>query len=212
MNKYKINNTIAAILLIASFFVSWQSLLLVIVLLFAFCEIDERINNLTINIVSFTIGIKLIELAWDVIYKTYELIPTVINKLVNVVNHYLSEPIYLGKFQAYVLDPIGELFSIGNDVVSLLIVVATFFFITSLLFAKNKKIPIIGNFLAKYIGSVLNFIAQFNANVNMTQNNNINVQPDMNTQPNINTQPNMEMPNINNQVQQNINNQNNMMN
>ena len=200
MNKCKINNTIAAILLIASFFVGWQTLLLVVVLLFAFCEIDERINNLTTSIVSFAIGIKLIELAWNVIYKTYELIPTVINKIVNILNHYLTEPIYLGKFQAYVLDPIGEIFSIGNDVISLLIIVATFFFITSLLFAKNKKTPIIGNFLAKYIGGVLNYIAQFNTNVGMTPNNNMN------------TQPNMEMPNMNNQVQQSINNQNNMMN
>ena len=197
MNKYKINDTVVAILLIASYFVGWQTMLLVGVLLFAFCDIGENLKNLAIRLLSFCVGIKLFDLAWSIIYKLVNLIPSILNKLIAIFNNYLDKPIEIDKFKQYILDPITGLMSIADDVVGLLIIVATFYFIASLLLGKNKKTPIIDKYISTYIEKALSFVSQFNVN---------NVQSNVNNQPNMNNiqqnniqQSNVQMPNINNQ-------------
>ena len=84
MNKYKINYGLAAALLIAAFLVGWQTLLIVAALLFIFCEMQERVKNLAVDLVTFGIGLEIVKMFWEVIYKAVNMIPTVIDKLIGI--------------------------------------------------------------------------------------------------------------------------------
>lgn len=165
MNKYKINYTIAAILLLASFFAGWQTMIIVGALLFVFCEMGENLKNLAVNLISFSIGIKLVELLWGIIYNASVLIPKIIEKFIGIINNYLSSynQISLGKINLYVFDPIMKIFDIGNNIFDYLVLVASFVFITSLFVGANKKGFIIGGYITKYVNKVLNYVFQFSA-------------------------------------------------
>lgn len=202
MNKYKINYTIAAILLVASFFAGWQTMLIVGALLFIFCEVGDKLKDLSVNLISFSIGIKLVEILWGIIYKASSLIPSILEKLTGIINYYLDSynKISLTKLKLYVINPIKDLFDIGNDIFGYLITIASFVFITSLLIGKNKKGFVVGNYISGYVDKILNYISEFNTNEYTSQpvsNQTKQVVPNINTNNQI----------LNNQVQnQNINN------
>ena len=48
MNKLKINNGLAAIILLASLFAGWQTLLLAVILMLIFCEVNDKVRNLMV--------------------------------------------------------------------------------------------------------------------------------------------------------------------
>ena len=169
MNKYKINYGLAAALLIAAFLVGWQTLLIVAALLFVFCEMQERVKNLAVDLVTFGIGLEIIKLFWEVIYKAVNMVPTVIDKLIGIINSYLdfSSQIDITKFKLYFLHPVTEVFSIANDVFTVLILLATLTYITSLLLGRKKETFFIGKYISQYVNKVLSYISSFNvANVN----------------------------------------------
>lgn len=202
MNKYKINYTIAAILLVASFFAGWQTMLIVGALLFIFCEVGDKLKDLSVNLISFSIGIKLVEILWGIIYKASSLIPNILEKLIGIINYYLDSynSISLTKLKLYVINPILDLFDIGNDIFGYLITIASFVFITSLLIGKNKKGFVVGNYISGYVNKVLNYISQFSVNENVSQ-------PASNVTKQVVSNINTNNQTLNNQVQnQNINN------
>lgn len=210
MSKYKINYGLAAILLIASFFGGWQTMLIVSALLFIFCEIKDNLKDLAINLVSFSIGIQLVKIFWSIIYKASILIPSVLEKLVGVINYYLdySNKISLDKFNTYVVSPITDLFDIGDSIFGYLIIIAEFVFITSLLIGKNRKGLVVGSYISKYVDKILNFIFNFNVSQNIpqpVQNNVYQSQPVIQNGNMVN--PQFQNQNINNQ-QTDINTQN----
>ncbi len=163
MSKYKVNHTIAAILLIASFFASWQTMVLLGALLFIFCEMEDRLKNLTVSLISFSIGLKLVEIFWGIIYSASNLIPEILEKLVGIINYYLDpyDAISLTKFQLYVINPIADLFDIGNSIFDYLVIIASFVFITSLLIGVNKKGFVIDKLITKYVNNVIRCVTQF---------------------------------------------------
>lgn len=165
MNKYKINYGLAAALLIAAFLVGWQTLLIVAALLFIFCEMQERVKNLAVDLVTFGIGLEIVKMFWEVIYKAVNMIPTVIDKLIGIINSYLdfSSQINIDKFKLYFLHPVTEVFSIANDVFSVLVILATVTYITSLLLGRKKDTFFIGKYISQYVNKVLAYISSFNA-------------------------------------------------
>ena len=68
MNKLKINNSLAAIILVASLFAGWQTMLLVVLLMLIFCELDDKIKNLATTVIAFLVGLTLISILWALIY------------------------------------------------------------------------------------------------------------------------------------------------
>ena len=60
MNKLKINNSLAAIILVAALFAGWQTMLLVVLLMLIFCELDDKIKNLATTVIAFLVGLTLI--------------------------------------------------------------------------------------------------------------------------------------------------------
>ncbi len=180
MNKYKISNTVAALLLVASFFAGWQAMLIVGALLFIFGDMGDKIRNLAVSLISFTIGIKLVQMLWGLIYDASRLIPSILEKLVGILNYYLDPGKQLSfyKLKLYVVNPIMDVFEIGNSVIGFLIALASFFFITSLLVGANKKGYVVDKYISGYVNKVVNFISQFGDNgAAATTNSNMNNNP-----------------------------------
>lgn len=66
-NKIKINPGLASIVLVGAFFAGWQTLLTVIVFMFAFCEVDESAKNVAIKVVTFLVGITVVSVLWNIL-------------------------------------------------------------------------------------------------------------------------------------------------
>lgn len=74
MLKAKVSTGLAAIMLISSLFVGWQTMLIVTILLFAFCEVDGKVKDIAIRVITFFIGLTLVITAWGLIVDGVELI------------------------------------------------------------------------------------------------------------------------------------------
>ena len=86
MNKLKINNGLAAIILLASLFAGWQTLLLAVILMLIFCEVNDKVRNLMVNVIAFLVGLTLISFAWSIISDGVSLVFKGIESIVNVIN------------------------------------------------------------------------------------------------------------------------------
>ena len=49
MSKIRMNTGLASIILVASIFAGWQGMLLAIILLFAFCDVEDTVKNVAIS-------------------------------------------------------------------------------------------------------------------------------------------------------------------
>ena len=74
MGKVKINNNLAALMLVASIFAGWGTLMIVTILMIIFCDLNDKIKPLIIKVVSFMAGITLILLGWDLVSNGIDLI------------------------------------------------------------------------------------------------------------------------------------------
>lgn len=170
MNKLKINAGIAAILLLGSLFSGWQTLLIVAALIILFCEMNDSIKNVMIRVITFYLGLSIFNLAWDLIVQGVELIPNILNQLVELINNYLTDTIDITKLQLYLIKPILEVVSIADTVVGYLLMFVEFSFIIAVL--SNK--PVKENFVVKkindFVRKTINFINGFEINQNVQPN------------------------------------------
>ncbi len=198
MNKSKVNTGIAALLVFASIFAGWDVLLIVSVLLLIFSEFNDKTKDVTVKVISFLAGISIITLGWSLIVNGVDLLFNVIEKFVDIINSYLSDPITMINLTRYVITPISKLVEIGDKIFDYIIIIIKFKFILDIL---NNK-PIKNNIITKFVNKVINFINQCNG-VNMVTNMQVNQAPVQNVQSNnqmINQ--NMQMNNqVNNQIQ-----------
>ncbi len=158
MNKIKINSGLASVLIVASFFVGWQALLLVVLFILLFCELNDTIKGVMIKILSFFIGLSLFQMAWNLIVNAYPVVVDTINNFVEVINCYVDDPISLGNLQAYLLEPIQIILNTADSIVGYVIVLVKFMFVISLLGNKVMKENFITKFVNKFIDKVINFV------------------------------------------------------
>lgn len=168
MTKSKISTGLAAVILVGSLFVGWQTMLIVTVLLFALCDVDEKVKSIAIKVITFYIGLTLVIMAWDLIYDGVDLIFTSIDKIVATINSYLDygKQIDIEKLQAYVIIPAGNLLKIADNIADYLFVFVKFSFIISLFAGKNQKDNLITNKINGFVSKVLAFINSFEMPVN----------------------------------------------
>ena len=158
MAKGKISTSLASVLLIASLFAGWQTLLIVVALLLIFCEI-ENVKGMIIRVVSFAIGLFLVELAWELIFDGYNnVVYGGINDLLSIINSYLNTPVNNLKFYNYVLDPIKIILSYCDTLVTYFILFAKFSFVVSILQNKAEKKFFFTKFIDKYVDKVVTFV------------------------------------------------------
>lgn len=203
MNKSKVNTGIAALLVFASIFAGWDVLLIVSVLLLIFSEFNDKTKDVTVKVISFLAGISIITLGWSLIVNGVDLLFNVIEKFVDIINSYLSDPITMINLTRYVITPISKLVEIGDKIFDYIIIIIKFKFILDIL---NNK-PMKNNIITKFVNKVINFINQCNG-VNMVNNVQVNQAPVQNIQANNqmmnqNVQMNNQMQNnqVNNPIQ-----------
>jgi len=197
MNKLKINNGLAAIILLASLFAGWQTLLLAVILMLIFCEVNDKVRNLMVNVIAFLVGLTLISFAWSIISDGVSLVFKGIESIVNVINSYLSytNQISITTLQTKFMSPVTTIISFLDSGVDYLVMLTKFLFVISTLTGHAMKENPFGKKVSEYASKAVNYISSFeqpvpNNNYNgMPQNNNFQ----MNNMPQNN---NIQMNNI----------------
>jgi hypothetical protein len=205
MSKLKINSGLVSLILVACLFSGWGTMLTVSVLLLIFCEMDERVKNIFVRVLSFFVAITLFSLLWDLITGGINLGIGSIKDLIDVINSYLSydKLISLGKLDSYVFIPLQEIIDIADSIISYIIRFVEFGFAVSLFLNKPGKPNFVIKKIEQYINCVINFVNSFEM---APFNQNVQPQPAYNQMPQQPMNNNMQYPN---QPAQNFN-QNNM--
>lgn len=177
MNKLKINNGLAAIILLASLFAGWQTLLLVVILMLIFCELNDKIKNLMISVVAFFAGLTLVSLAWSLISDGIDLAFKGIESIVSVINSYLSisNRIDIINLQAKFITPVKTILTFLDSGISYLILFTKFAFIISVLAGTTMKENPFNKKVSEFIQKILNFTNNFEPQVAPQVNNNVAV-------------------------------------
>ena len=165
MNKIKVNTGIVSLVLLACLFSGWQTMLIVSILLFLFCEVDEKTKQIAIRVITFYVGITLIGLAWDLIEGGVGLILDTIQKVLDLINYYRRSLDILTI--AKVSTPIITVLGIGSSIITYLILLTKFFFILAVLAGKEPKENPFSKQVNNFVSKAVNFIN--NLNLNITQ-------------------------------------------
>ena len=164
MTKLKINYGLASLMVIASMFAGWQTLLLVVILLLLFCDIDEQLKNVITKVVTFFIGYTLITMIWSLIVQGSDVLLNSIDNILKTINSYLSygNQIDVSKIHSYFINPVSYLVTIVDDILSYVFIIIKVLFIIDTLRNKNIKDNAISVRIRKYTDNALNFISKIN--------------------------------------------------
>ena len=200
MNKVKISSGLAAIVLLASLFSGWTILLTVSILMLLFCEMNETIKQVMVKVITFYVGLTIVNLAWELIVDGVNLITSSLNQLIAVINSYLTEPINIYKLELYLLSPLTNIVSLIDGIVVYLLVFAKFMFIIAILGNKPMKENFIVKKINEFISKAISFINSFEiTSANVQQQPVYQNQPNIQAQQVVNQQP-MQNPNYPNQL------------
>ncbi len=176
MNKLKINNSLAAIILVATLFAGWQTTLLVILLMLIFCEFDDKIKNLLTTVIAFSVGLTLVSILWSLIYDGANLLLDSLATIIDIINRYLSagNRIDITNFTLKFIEPVKSILELGNSGIDLLIMLTKFGFIISIFTGTAMKNNAFTRKVNDYINKALVYINNFEINQQGTVNNNNN--------------------------------------
>jgi len=164
MSKVKLNSGLAAIILLASLFSGWQTLLIVTALMFIFCDIDDKVKNVAIKVITFYVGLYLVSLCWDLINDGVDFIISAVGNLVSTINCYLDydKLIDISKLNTYLFNPISYIMKILDGAVSWLIIFAKVTFIICVLSNKQMKENVIVKKINEFVTKAVNYVQSFN--------------------------------------------------
>ncbi len=155
-SKVKINPGLASLIILASYLAGGATLLTVTVLIFLFCETDERVEITATRVITFFIGITIVSIGWELVVSGIGIVTDFIAKVFVCINGFLdyTDVIAYEKW----LNPLTSIVTIADSVVALLLLLAKVTFVIAVL--TNK--PGSGNFITKkideYVAKALNFI------------------------------------------------------
>ena len=161
MNKVKMSSGVAAIALLAGMLVSWQSLLLVTILMLLFCEMTDNIKNTMVRVVTFAVALVLVKIGWDLIVSGVDLVINSFNKLIDLINNYLTEPINTYKLNQNLLGPVSDVVSICDDIVGYLLMFAEFAFAMAVLGNKAMKENFVIRKINEFVTKCVNYVNSF---------------------------------------------------
>lgn len=163
MNRIKINNGLAAAIILLSMFAGWGTLLLVTVLMLIFCETDDKFKGIAIRVIAFMAGLALVGYAWDIIYEGIRLVISGIRTLITTLNYYLDDPISILKLEQYLINPVNGILTFLNSVVAYLLMLAKFGFVVATLSGKAVKENIVIKKINEYVSKVVNYVSNIDA-------------------------------------------------
>lgn len=188
MGKVKINNNLAALMLVASIFAGWGTLMIVTVLMIVFCDLNDKIKPLIIKVVSFMAGITLILLGWDLVSNGIDLIFKLFNNIISIINSYLSysNKIDLVEFQGKFVVPVTTVVASIGSIIKYLVTFSKFGFIIAIISGKAMKENAWTKKVNQYVSKFTNFANSFDESVNVNANKVENVSAVNNIENNIN--------------------------
>lgn len=178
MDKVKINSGLASIMIVASIFAGWQTLLLVVLLMFLFCDVEDKVKDVAIRVITFYVGYYIVSLGWDVIVNCANLVLRAINSFVTTFNSYVDPVDYL--IATKITAPISLVIDIASGVVSIMFILVRIGFVISVLTNKpasqNTLVKKINEYVAKalnYVNGVVVNSQTVNTSVAQTQSQNV---------------------------------------
>lgn len=175
MNKIKLSPGLASVILITAFFAGGGNLLLITLLMFIFCEIDSNIKNNATRIITFSLALTIVSIGWGLLYSGADLLVDCFGKIETTINTFrnVGEYIKLTKF----IVPIREALDVVDSLISILLTLAKFGFVISMLTNKPGNNNFISRKVNEYINIILNYINSIENPVMPNVNTNIPVQP-----------------------------------
>lgn len=188
MGKVKINNNLAALMLVAYIFAGWGTLMIVTILMIVFCDLNDKIKPLIIKVVSFMAGITLILLGWDLVSNGIDLIFKLFNNIISIINSYLSysNKIDLVEFQGKFVVPVTTVVASIGSIIKYLVTFSKFGFIIAIISGKAMKENAWTKKVNQYVSKFTNFANSFDESVNVNANKVENVSAVNNIENNIN--------------------------
>ena len=157
MNKVKIKTDLASIIVVACLFGGWQTMLLIPLLILIFCEVDDKVKDVMVKVIAFSIGVAIVRLGWSVIYSSGNLLTSALTEIISSTASTLKLfSIY--KVNSYVVSPISKVLSYADRIVSILLSVTELLYVLSILTNKPAKSNPISNFVNKQVTKVINYM------------------------------------------------------
>lgn len=156
--KIKLNQGLASIIILASIFAGWQTLLLVTLLMFTFCEVDENTKNIAVKVITFYVGLTIVRVGWGLIADSFDIILEGIGVVVAIINKFLDpvDMIILSDYTGIIV----EGFNLISGIVYLLIRIAEIAFVIMVLTGKPGKENFITKKINEYVNNALNFVSK----------------------------------------------------
>lgn len=173
MTKAKVNPGLAAVMVVASMFAGWQTLLIVSVLLLLFCELDEKVKTIMVRVITFMAGLALFTMCWNLIVEGIGVGTKSLGGAFDVINDYLEvgSKIDTTKLNSYLINPVNRITNIADGIVSFLITLAKFAFIIALLTGKKAKDNAISTKINGYVTKFVNYVNSTDSNNTNNMNN-----------------------------------------
>ncbi len=162
MAKLRINYGLASLMVVASLFAGWQTLLLVVILLLLFCDVDEQLKNVITKVVTFFIGFTLVTMIWSLIVNGSDVLFNSIDNIFKTINSYLSvgNQIDISKVHSYFINPATYVIEMLDEILNYVFIIVKVVFIIDTLRNKNMKDNTISIKIRKYTDNALNFISK----------------------------------------------------
>lgn len=156
MNKIKLNTGLASIMLVASIFAGWQCLLLVTILLFAFCDVEETVKNVAVSVITFYVGYTIVSVGWDVIVAAVNVVINAITKFATTFNNYVDPIDYISVVK--LTAPFEFILSVVDSIVSVLLTIVKLGFVIAILTGKPAKKNVLSNKIQEYVAKAVNYV------------------------------------------------------
>jgi len=164
MTKVKINPGLAAIMVIGGFIAGWQTMLIVCALLLLFAEIDDKVKEVMVKMITFAIGFYLIQFIVNIIFNGINDIGMVALSDLNKVISEIIAKIDITKtnvFAKYFVNPLSDIVLLAKRIVNLLIDLAQFGFIVAVIANKPIKQGGIMGKVNGYVRDAVNYVNNF---------------------------------------------------
>ena len=175
MSKIRMNTGLASIILVASIFAGWQGMLLAIILLFAFCDVEDTVKNVAISVITFYVGYTIVSVGWDIIVAVVNAIISAVSGFAELFNTYVDPIDYISVTK--IVAPVSYLMDIADDVVSIMLTLAQITFVIAILSGKPAKKNALTDKIQEYVNKAINYVT---GSINQQQNNqqqNVNTTP-----------------------------------
>lgn len=155
-NKIKLNTGLASIILVASLFAGWQTLLIVTILMFVFCDVEDRVKQVATAVITFYIGYYIVLTGWNIISAVVEAAIGAVQGLMTTINTYL-DPTDLIAYTK-VLAPINYIWGIIVDVVDILFNLVKLGFVIGVLTGRPGSNNPLSAKINEYVNKAINYV------------------------------------------------------